>query len=483
MIDARPRPRYSLGPAVKRFGARNLRHTKGPKILQPFVTEPWQDDDWDLIYETDENGKRLWRTVLYGVSRGCGKSPVTARAGLFELLSRHDNPEVYCTAGSKDQAALIHGFARGMVESGPLIRHIKPQRSMLILRNRPGFLKVLAADGLLQHGLSPAVWLIDEWHAFTTEKQEELTNAGETALHKRPDSVEIAISTAGFDKASQLGRRYDAMLAAPDVWAGPGIIIARDWESRSLMIWRGAPDDADIDDPATWRLGSPASWLELDEIRVLRRKLPENVFRRLILNQWTKTATAWLPNGAWAACRGDAEIPDGAGVWLGVDIGLKNDSSAVVIAYRRDDGKIIVRAKVWRPVGDGTPLDLSLVEEYIRECRDRFQVQTVAFDPHMFGRSAQMLSDEGLWMIEFPQSNERMAPASQVLYDLIVSQGIEHDGDPLFADHVAAGATTYVGDRAWRITKRKATGQIDALIALVLAVWDAAQYQGSPGVE
>lgn len=358
------------------------------------------------------------------------------------------------------------------MEGGPLIRHVLPQRHTLKLRARHGFLRVLAADGRLQHGLSPSVWLTDEWHAFTTEKQEEAYNAGATALHKRPDSLDLAITTAGFDKESQLGRRYDQMLAAPDVVVLPGVIIARDFESRSLMIWRGAAAELDVDDPASWRLANPASWLPLAEIAILRKKLPEHIFRRLILNQWTKSATAWLPNGAWPGCfDAGAVIPVGARVFLGVDIGLTNDSSAVVIAWVRDDGRIVVQAKVWRPAGDGTPLDLSLIEQHIRDLRERYQVETVAFDPHMFGRSAQMLSDEGLWMQAFPQSNERMAPASQLLYDLITSARIAHDGDPVLADHVASGATTYVGDRAWRVTKRKATGKIDALVALILAVW------------
>jgi phage terminase large subunit-like protein len=86
----------------------------------------------------------------------------------------------------------------------------------------------------------------------------------------------------------------------------------------------------------------------------------------------------------------------------------------------------------------------------------------------MFVRSAQMLGDEGFEMLEFPQTNERMAPASTRLYEAIMQRVVVHDGDETFAAHVAGGAIADT-ERGWRLTKRKATVRIDALIALVMA--------------
>lgn len=486
MADDRPRPRYTVGPSVERYFRRNLRHHKGPTYRQPFVLDPWQREDVDLIFEVDEHGRRMWTTVLYGVARGAGKSPMASGFGLLELESRKDNPEIVCLSGASDQAKHVLEPARWNVEHGPLSRRLRPLRNVILCRGRPGKMEVLSSDGNLQHGRSISVGIVDEWHGFTTEKQREAYNAVATALHKRPRSVELAITTAGFDQHTQLGERYSQMLKAPDVWhAADGCTtIARDFDSRMLMIWRGAPEGASADDPAVWAACNPASWLDLDDLRIQRRKLPEGVFRRLHLNQWTQGEKAIWPAGAWARLAvqgltlsaGRPRIP----VWLGVDVGLKRDCAAVATVWKAPDGRYLLRAKVWQPVGDGTPLDMNLIAEHIQAVARANPVMEVAYDPRFFVGHAQALSDSGLLMVEAPQSPERMAPASQRFFDLVIEGKLGHDGDPTLARHVAAAATTPVGDGAWRFSKRKASDVIDALMASVFAIDRAANASAQP---
>lgn len=144
---------------------------------------------------------------------------------------------------------------------------------------------------------------------------------------------------------------------------------------------------------------------------------------------------------------------------------------------------VACHARIWTPIGDGTPLDLHEMVVYLRLLRRMFRVSIVRFDPHMFQYQAQILSDEGAWMEEFPQTDERMAPASMRTYDLIVTQAVEHDGHPLYADHMAAAATKPVSDRSWRITKRGATGPMDACVSTVMAAPLAAEYSAGVGIE
>ncbi len=99
----------------------------------------------------------------------------------------------------------------------------------------------------------------------------------------------------------------------------------------------------------------------------------------------------------------------------------------------------------------------------------RFNALGVAYDPWSFRRSAELLTDDGLPMIEFPQSAERMAQASANLYRLIESEEIAHNGDPALRSQVMAGATKET-ERGWRLQKNpRASRPIDALIALAMA--------------
>lgn len=148
-----------------------------------------------------------------------------------------------------------------------------------------------------------------------------------------------------------------------------------------------------------------------------------------------------------------------------------------------NEPKVAVHARIWTPIGDGTPLNLSEPMDYIRELRLLFDVREVRFDPHHFMYQAQILGDEGAWMEEFPQTDERMAPATMRTYDLIVTKAIEHDGDPTYADHIAAAATKPVSDRSFRMTKRGATGPMDAAVATAMAAPFAAEFVGSVGID
>ena len=74
----------------------------------------------------------------------------------------------------------------------------------------------------------------------------------------------------------------------------------------------------------------------------------------------------WLPPGAWDRCTGDATIPDGAQVAVGVDVSLRYDHTAVVVAHARDDGKVAVQARVWVPTPDMKIPEIPLIDVFGR---------------------------------------------------------------------------------------------------------------------
>ena len=194
----------------------------------------------------------------------------------------------------------------------------------------------------------------------------------------------------------------------------------------------------------------------------------ETAMRRYRLNQWVRTdGESWLPKGAWELCRSETELDPNIPVFVGIDMALKHDSIAVVVAQPLESGQIVVRAKIWHP--DGGVMDVAAVEQHIRELGLEFTVQEFAYDPAFFQRSAEAMSDEGFTMVEFSQSTARMVPACGTLYEMIVNQKIEHDGNPVFADQVLSAAQRST-DMGWRLSKGKSKRKIDAAIALAMAV-------------
>lgn len=110
----------------------------------------------------------------------------------------------------------------------------------------------------------------------------------------------------------------------------------------------------------------------------------------------------------------------------------------------------------------------------IRSVDERHELLAVAFDPRFFEGPAQDLSDEGLNMVEIIQSSQAMRDAEQSWYQGVTADlSIAHDGDPVFASHVADTVATKT-DRGWKLRKMKseegsAGATIDGTVASIMA--------------
>lgn len=502
-LAVRPEIRASLGPAVARFFSGCFRHSKGPMAGKSFVLEPWQREDIDLIYELDAAGRRIWREVLWGIPRSNGKSPTVAGCGIFELMERRDSPDIFIGAGSRGQAGILKGFAADFVTGGALADYVRVQRNALICARNRGVMQTVSADGDLQMGLSLSAGLLDEFHVFKTRKQEEVYWAFVTALQKRTDSLLAMITTAGQSRRTLCGELFDAMLEAPDVErfdvgrAGDGcLLVAKDRDAGRLMIWRGAPDEADVADPQIWRSANPASWVPDSELARMMSSLPESIARRLILNQWAGLDDSAITPAQWDSCRDAkaAQIPDRADVWIAVAMSERCDSGVLAAIGRPlDDGRRPVQFELVGPTADGSSCGAEM-QALVRVACERWRHQSFVFNGLHFGQEAIELGREGLNLWKAPgatqagfrEIDDMMVPASRDLVAAIVAGEIAHDGDRDVRAQVLA-AEASVRRAAWRIVRpgpdRDGTPQRgEAAIALAMAHQATQSVQPEPMV-
>jgi phage terminase large subunit-like protein len=483
-----PAPVEALSPAD--FFERYFVHTKGALAGQPFVLEPWQRAFVNEFYRRDEDGRRIYRFGILGVPRGNGKSPLAAALALRELVSQPDSPDVFVAAAAKEQARIVFNFARSFAESGDLADVLRIGRNEIVYPERLGSMRLLSADGALQHGHSPSAVIVDELHAFQTEKQRELFDALQTALHKRLDSFMLAITTAGFDTQSLLGKLYEEALAQLELEQHDGLTIGRDEESGVLFWWYAAPETAALDDEQSWRVANPASWIEMSELRRQRLSpaLSEASFRRLHLNQWTSAEDVWITPERWAACLSSDEIPEDSDVYVGIDAAWVGDATAVAVAWRRPDGKVLVRAHVWSAIArtpahvhvSGGYTNFDAVEDYVLGLARRYRVFEVRFDPAFFARSAQNLSDQGLTVAPVAAHSIHAREAYSRFYEAVNAGTLAHNGDPVLTAHVLNAAAHVDLDGHWKVRKLNQRSKIDALVACVMA-HDAAQANAMAG--
>jgi phage terminase large subunit-like protein len=154
-------------------------------------------------------------------------------------------------------------------------------------------------------------------------------------------------------------------------------------------------------------------------------------------------------------------------------VGLKRDSTAVVAVQRDENGLLRVMARFWLPTKD-EPVDVTDVMEHIRELARAYDVKAVSYDPRFFDVPAKMLTDEGLTMLEIPQSVERMTAVCGTLLETIKRAEIRHEGDSILTTHVLNAVPRY-NEHGFTLQKSKSRGRIDGAVALALAVDRAVQ--------
>ena len=79
-----------------------------------------------------------------------------------------------------------------------------------------------------------------------------------------------------------------------------------------------------------------------------------------------------------------------------------------------------------------------------------------------------VLEEEGLPIISYPNSAERMVPATQRFYEAVVNGSFTHDGDPRLNKHIA-NAVTKTSSRGLMIAKANTKKKIDAAVAAIFS--------------
>ncbi|WP_037605829.1 hypothetical protein [Streptacidiphilus rugosus] len=456
-----------------------------------------------------------WRydEAIRTAATGDGKTTFIGALAVLEFAGPPEvapaSPNIVISAASYEQADLLYTVAATMLGGRDQIATESPLCGFFEVYDakasfpddRPGQLLRVAAVAGTNEGGFPTLFLGDELHEWgdvgsnkarvwtvigkSTKKRriryDIPQNDGTIRAVFRGPGRRLALSTAGFDIYRSL--------------FGQMVIHARraeqdpDVAPKLLFDHFEAPDGLDYENPADRRLaveaGSRAAGVLWDvEARVNEwgtPAMPKHEWLRYYANAWVdQAAESWLSDhpGAWDACAGSWELTGEEPAVLAVDMALKHDTVAVVELRALEDGRYAATARVWEP-GDGR-INHRAVFAYIAERAAELGPAFcgLVYDPRFFELPARDLEDDGLLVIEMPQSPERMIPAVGLAYESIVGQQLVHDGNPEFTAQVKA-AVKRPGERGFTLSKGKSRRHIDAAVAMCMGLWTLAELAGT----
>lgn len=404
-------------------------------------------------------------TAILATGRGNGKSSGGGALACWAAFDDEETgaPQVPILATTVTQAIRsVYGVAVAMIEAEPELA----SRSLIytgiatprvVVPFCRGEMFPISHDVAGAVGLDYSLGVIDEVGFQPMESFTAISGAS----GKRDHSLLLGLGHPGPNTESALAS------------------IRREIEERGAItgvVLReyATPPGYALDDREGWHIANPAiraGFLRISAIEKDLRLMTEAEFRMYRLGQHIEGVDSWLgPNGAamWDSLTSPWSALAEAPTWVGVDVGIKRDSTAVVAVQRRPDGKLHAWCRLWIPEPD-KPVDVTDVMGYLREINAFTRLEAVSYDARFFDVPAKMLSDERLPMIEIPQSPEKMTPICGGLLELIKADGLRHGGDRALRQHVL-NAVPRINERGFTLQKSKSRGRIDGAIALALAV-------------
>ena len=484
-----------------------LRHTTGEWAGEPFRLLPWQTTVVQQLFGTlRADGQRQYRTAYIEVPRKNGKTSWIAGLALYLLLADgEEGAEIYSAAVDREQASIMFGLAKAMVEANPeLAREVQVTKNAIARPKTGATYKVISADVAKNFGYNAHGILFDELHAQRTR---DLWDALRTATGARRQPLMIALTTAGYDRSSVCWEVHDYACKVRD-----GAVD----DPTFLPIIYGADPEDDWTDPAIWEKANPSlgktvkrDYLEQECRRAQEIVGAQNTFKRLHLNIWTEQADRWLDIAVWdrgaEALPGD-DVLAGRPCWGGLDLASTHDLTAFVLIWPRDEGGYYVRPWFWLPaeglvrraredrvpydgwrdtgmlrVTEGNVTDYDVIREDLRELAERYQIREIAFDRWNATQLVTQLQQDGATMVATGQSIPSLAAPTREVERLVLEGSLQHGGHAVLRWMMANTAVEQDAAGNRKPSKRKSRERIDGVVALVMALGRAMVAQ--PGTE
>jgi phage terminase large subunit-like protein len=460
----------------------------GKLVGQPVRLTDAQKGWIKQIYDTPT------RTFILSMARKNAKTATSAFLLLLHLCgpeAKH-NSQLFSAAQSRDQASILFGYASKVVRMSPDLSEyvqIKESAKTLVCPELGSMYRALSADASTAYGLSPIFSVHDELGQVKGPRS-ELYEAIETASAAHESPLSIIISTQAPTDADLLSLLIDDALTGAD--------------PRIKVALHTAPMDVDPFSDEAIRAANPHFdvFMNREEVRKQAtdaKRLPaqEASYRNLILNQRIEARSPFVTHSVW---KENGAIPadmEGMGIYCGLDLSSTTDLTALVAVS--DDGDVTptfwlpeeglseksradrVPYDLWQKQGflqttPGRAIEYDYIAAYLRDLFDRCDVRAIAFDRYNMKFLRPCLERAGFdeteleRFVEFGQGFVSMSPALRELETRLLRSNLKHGNQPVL--EMCAKNATVVTDPAGnrKFIKGKATGRIDGMVALAMAV-------------
>lgn len=474
--------------------------------LEPFRLLPWQTFVVGSLFgwKFKDDGTRRFRWCYCETGKGSGKSPLAAGIGLYMLKADGEwRAEVYAAATKRDQAKVLFRDAVFMVENHPLLADGLlltggSDKNNIAYLHRGSFFRPISSEhrGRGQSGPRPHCAILDEVHEHPSDAMVEFMAAG---TKRRKRALIFMITNSGSDRQSVCRRYHDYAQK----------VCERSVEDDSFFAFLADldQDDDPFVDESCWQKVNP-SLPELPGMKYLReqvtmaRGMPgkQNIVKRLNFCIWTESHSAWLGAESWKAIevyKRKIKSLKNRAAYGGLDLSKKRDLTAFATAVKAPDGGLDCFVEFWTPADtmrergetdgvdyttwhdqgflhatEGRVVDLGFAATRLKELSGVLDYRLVGYDRWYIEQMQAELEEYSvdIELQPFGQGFQDMGPAIDRFEERVDEGSIRVFYNPVLRWNVASAVTVENPAGFRKFNKAKATGRIDGVVALVMAV-------------
>ncbi|HDL7232967.1 TPA: terminase large subunit [Yersinia enterocolitica] len=455
-------------------------HVKGALAGQPIELMDWHifilinifgfiiplidENTGEVVLRNDGSGRpvmvRRFRTAYNEVARKNAKSTLSSGVGLYMTgADGEGGAEVYSAATTREQARIVFEDAKSMIKQAraTLGRLFEFNKLAIFQEQTSSRFGPLSSDANNLDGLNIHCAIVDELHAHKTR---DVWDVLETATGARLQSLLFGITTAGFNKE---GICYELRDYAIKVLQGAATGQFEDDTFFGIIFTLDKEDDPF--DEKVWQKANPGLGIckRWDDLRRLAKKAREQVSARhnfftKHMNLWVTAEAAWMDMLKWGRCEYIAPQHElkTYPLWVGVDLSNKIDICAAVKIWQANNGHVHADFKFWLPEGrlercsrqmaelyrkwaeigkltltDGDVIDHGQIKEELQQWVAGESLREIGFDPWSATQFSLALAEEGLPLVEVPQTVRNFSEAMKEIEALVYGSKFHHSNHPV----------------------------------------------------
>ena len=311
-----------------------LKHQTGKGFYnKPFILQDWQKwvvyNMFGFYYRGTD--RRVINNAYIQISRKCGKTSLASAIGLYAMIADGEpGAEVDIVAPTRAQSQICLASATeyiGTVNKGGLFTTL---RNKIKFPNRKAFMQIMSSDAKFGDGFNSHVGILDEYHAFETNKVADLIVS---SMGARTNPMMIYITTAGFNLYGPAKEYRDMCVELLQGLKDDDSVFAAIYELDSQDDWT---------DSNNWKKAVPSlgvtvskSYIE-KQIRMARNNTSTEVnVKTKNLNMWCQSNEVWITHEDLMENMHKIDLADfeGSPCYYGIDLATRKDLAGFAILF------------------------------------------------------------------------------------------------------------------------------------------------------